>query len=62
MATYLKGLLLSFAKGQPLPQAVREAREKLQGIEDKFPCATWLPVLCQTAATPPLTWQALKPE
>ena len=59
---FLKGLLLSFAKGQPLPQAVREAREKLQGIEDKFPCAVWLPVLCQTAATPPLTWQALKSE
>ena len=57
---FLKGLLLSFAKGQPLPQAVREAREKLQSLENQFPCATWLPVLCQTTATPPLTWQALK--
>jgi hypothetical protein len=26
---------------------VREAREKLQGLEDRYPCATWLPVICQ---------------
>ncbi|MGD1896775.1 MAG: pentapeptide repeat-containing protein [Phormidesmis sp.] len=58
---FLKGFLNAFASGQPLPQAVRDAREKLQGLEDRFPCATWLPILCQTAATAPLTWQQLSP-
>jgi len=57
---FLQNLLTAFASGQPLPQAIREAREKLQGLEDRFPCATWLPVLCQTAATPPLTWKQLR--
>ncbi|MEL6814659.1 MAG: pentapeptide repeat-containing protein [Cyanobacteria bacterium J06598_3] len=57
---FLANLLTAFAKGQSLPQSVREAREKLQGLENRFPCATWLPVLCQTAATPPLTWADLK--
>ena len=59
---FLQNLITAFADGQPLPQAIREAREKLQGLEDRFPCATWLPVLCQTAATPPLTWESLKGE
>ncbi|MEL6552838.1 MAG: pentapeptide repeat-containing protein [Cyanobacteria bacterium J06621_11] len=57
--TFLKGLLATFAGGQPLPQSVRAAREKLQGLEDRFPCATWLPVLFQAAGTEPLTWQMI---
>ncbi|MEM6452681.1 MAG: CHAT domain-containing protein [Cyanobacteria bacterium P01_D01_bin.105] len=57
---FLENLLTAFARGLSLPQSVREAREKLQCLENRFPCATWLPALCQTAATPPLTWQALK--
>ncbi|PAX52928.1 CHASE2 domain-containing protein [Brunnivagina elsteri] len=40
--------------------AVRQARERLQGIEDKFPCATWLPMICHNnPAQIPLTWQQL---
>ena len=56
---FLKNFLLAFSEGLPLHQAVREAREKLQGIESQFPCATWLPVVCQNPASPPLTWEDL---
>jgi hypothetical protein len=31
-------------------QAVRSAREQLQGLEDRYPCASWLPVICQNPA------------
>lgn len=44
---FLKHFLKIFAQGTSLYLSVREAREKLQGIEDQFPCATWLPVICQ---------------
>ena len=57
--TFLKNLLSTFAGGQSLPQAVRAAREQLQGLENRFPCATWLPVLFQSASTQPLTWDRL---
>ncbi len=51
--------LTAYSGGKPLYLAVREAREKLQGIEDKFPCATWLPVICQNPAEMPPMWQDL---
>lgn len=54
---FLKYFLQSFASGETLYQAVRHARERLQGLEDKFPCATWLPVICQHPAQTPPTWQ-----
>ncbi|MBH8554031.1 CHASE2 domain-containing protein [Nostocaceae cyanobacterium CENA357] len=57
---FLKYFLEGFAGGESLYQAVRQARERLQGIEDKFPCATWLPVICQNLAQIPLTWEELK--
>ncbi len=57
---FLKYFLEGFAGGESLYQAVRQARERLQGIEDKFPCATWLPVICQNLAQIPLTWKELK--
>ncbi|MBD2361306.1 CHASE2 domain-containing protein [Anabaena minutissima FACHB-250] len=56
---FLKYFLQSFAHGEPLYQAVRHARERLQGLEDKFPCATWLPVICQNPSQIPLTWDEL---
>ena len=56
---FLQNLLAAFSSGQSLPQAVRQAREKLQGVEDQFLCASWLPILCQTAATQPLSWSTL---
>lgn len=53
---FLKNFLTAFAKGDSLYKSVREAREKLQGLEGEFPCATWLPVICQNPAETPSTW------
>ncbi|NEO99744.1 MAG: CHASE2 domain-containing protein [Symploca sp. SIO2E9] len=56
---FLKSFLESFALGESFYLAVREARERLQGLEDKFPCATWLPIIFQNPAAIPPTWQGL---
>ncbi len=54
---YLKHFLVAFAvDGKSLYQAAKEARLKLQGLEDQYPCASWLPVICQNAATTPPRW------
>lgn len=57
---FLKYFLQAFAGGKSLYQAVRQARERLQGLEDRFPCATWLPVICQNPAQIPPTWDELR--
>jgi CHASE2 domain-containing sensor protein len=56
---FLKNFLPAFAGGKPFYPAVREARERLQGLENDFPCASWLPVICQNPTTVPVTWQEL---
>jgi CHASE2 domain-containing sensor protein len=56
---FLKYFLEAFARGESFYLAVREARERLQGWEDRFPCATWLPLICQNPAAIPPTWQGL---
>ena len=56
---FLKYFLAAFARGESFYLAVREAREKLQGLEDQFPCATWLPMIFQNPAIMPPTWQGL---
>ncbi len=38
---------------------MQEARRKLQGLEDDYPAASWLPVICQNPALEPLTWLQL---
>ncbi|MEI2579874.1 CHASE2 domain-containing protein [Scytonema sp. PRP1] len=53
---FLKYLLKALALGKPLYLAVREARERLQGIEKEFPCATWLPTICQNPLEAPPMW------
>ncbi len=53
---FLKHFLAGFAQGKSLYVAVREAREKLQSLEGDFPCATWLPVICQNPAEVPSRW------
>lgn len=53
---FLKHFLASFASGESFYLAVREAEERLQGLESDFPCASWLPVICQNPAEAPLTW------
>ena len=57
--SFLKYFLEAYARGESFYLAVRAAREKLQGLEDQFPCATWLPVICQNLAFVPATWQEL---
>lgn len=53
---FLQYFLKSFSKGESFDLAVRQAREKLQGIEDQFPCASWLPVICQNPAEKTPIW------
>lgn len=57
---FLKYFLEGFAGGESLYQSVRQARERLQGLEDRFPCATWLPMICQNPAQIPPTWDELR--
>lgn len=55
---FLKHLLTASA-GKSFYLSVREAREKLQGLEDQCPCASWLPVICQNPAAASPDWQRL---
>lgn len=48
---FLQYFLSAFVKGNSLYLAVRKAREKLEGLEGEFPCASWLPVIYQNQAT-----------
>ncbi|MDB9376245.1 eIF2A-related protein [Nodularia sphaerocarpa] len=57
---FLKHFLVAYAHdGKPLYQAAKEARLKLHGLEDKYPCASLLPVICQNADTVPPSWLEL---
>ncbi|NJR76885.1 MAG: CHASE2 domain-containing protein [Scytonema sp. CRU_2_7] len=58
--TFLKHFLKAFSSGQSLYTSVRDAREQLQGEEKNFPCATWLPVICQNPAEVSPTWEELR--
>jgi branched-chain amino acid transport system substrate-binding protein len=53
---FLGEFLRLFSQGEPFYLAVRQAQEKLQFIENKYPCASWLPVICQNPAEPLLRW------
>jgi hypothetical protein len=57
---FLKNFLTAFASGKSFYLAVREARERLQSLENHFPCASWLPVICQNPAEVPPTWRSLQ--
>lgn len=57
---FLKYFLQEFADGKSLYLAVQSARKKLQGLEDEFPAASWLPIICQHSASVPPTWQQLR--
>ncbi len=54
--TFLQYFLTAFSQETSLHLALRHAREQLQGLEQQFPCATWLPVLFQNPTAIPLTW------
>ncbi|MBD3559440.1 CHASE2 domain-containing protein, partial [Planktothrix sp. FACHB-1355] len=57
---FLKHFLREFAEGQSFYLAVREARERLQGIETEFPGASWLPAIVDNPAQMQLTWEKLR--
>lgn len=57
---FLTYFLESYTQGKSLYLAVREAREKLQDLEDKCHCASWLPIIYQNLAQIPLSWQQLR--
>jgi len=57
---FLTHFLPTFASGKSFYIAVREAREKLEGLETQFPCACWLPVICQNPATIAPSWSQLQ--
>ena len=57
---FLKYFLRSFSGGQSFYLAVKDARERLQGWESQFPCASWLPVICQSRPEIVLTWNHLR--
>ncbi|NJP10233.1 MAG: CHASE2 domain-containing protein [Leptolyngbyaceae cyanobacterium RU_5_1] len=54
---FLKYFLTAFSQGKSLYLSVRAARERLQAIEDEFPCATWLPTIFQHPAAVPPMWK-----
>ncbi|MGH8000982.1 MAG: AAA-like domain-containing protein [Brasilonema sp.] len=53
---FLKYFLAEFSSGKSLYTAVRSARERLQGFEGEYPCATWLPMIFQNPAEPSMIW------
>ena len=56
---FLKSFLKAFSRGEPLYLAVREARERLLGLESQFPCASWLPIIYQNPAEISPSWHSL---
>ncbi|MBW4629328.1 MAG: CHAT domain-containing protein [Brasilonema octagenarum HA4186-MV1] len=57
---FFKYFLQVFAQEQlPLHLSVQQARRKLHGLEDDFPGASWLPVICINPAAEPPTWLQL---
>ncbi|MEM9156747.1 MAG: CHASE2 domain-containing protein [Cyanobacteria bacterium P01_F01_bin.33] len=56
---FLSYFLSAFARSGALYPAVREARERLEGWEQDFPCASWLPVIIQNPAVSPSSWDEL---
>jgi CHASE2 domain-containing sensor protein len=57
--TFLRFFLASFSTGESLYAAVREARERLQGMEGEFLCASWLPLVVQHPIAVAPTWPSL---
>ena len=56
---FLKYFLTAYARGESFYLAVKEARAKLQGLEDRYPCASWLPLIVQNPGEVPPPWQQL---
>ncbi len=57
---FLAEFINSFSSGKSFYVAIGEARSKLKDIEDKYYCASWLPVVCQHWSVKPPTWEELR--
>jgi CHASE2 domain-containing sensor protein len=58
--TFLKYFLTAYSSGEFLHLAVRQGRERLQEeLEPEFPCAGWLPIVCQNPVDVPPVWREL---
>ena len=56
---FLKRFLSAYSGGKSLYLSVREAKERLHSMEDRFPCASWLPTIVQNSAQIPPSYQEL---
>ena len=56
---FLKHFLTQFTRGISLYESVNYSRKKLQTLESKYPCASWLPVIVQNPLETPPTWHNL---
>ncbi len=54
---FLQEFLRLFSQGEKFHLAMRKAQEKLDAVEDKYPYASWLPVICQNPSEKSLTWR-----
>lgn len=72
---FLRFFLDELGQGQAIHLAAKTAREQLEGLEDKYPCASWLPIIWQNPyiasfrieppqeeppASPQSSWRPLK--
>jgi uncharacterized protein YjbI with pentapeptide repeats/energy-coupling factor transporter ATP-binding protein EcfA2 len=57
---FLRHFLKEFASGSSFYFAVREARRQLEELEGDYPCASWLPVICQNPTASSPTWESLR--
>ena len=56
---FLKDFFQEFTARQSFYQSVNTARKRLQGLEQDYPCASWLPVIVQNLLETPPTWQSM---
>ena len=54
---FLERLAKGLINGKSIYIAVRQAKEYLEGLEDRYPCASWLPVLFHNPAEPIFYWR-----
>lgn len=58
---FLKHFLKAYSRGRSLYASMRQARQKLEeNWKEKYPGASWLPVICQNPAELPMTWFELR--
>lgn len=56
---FLQHFVEAFAAGQSLYTSVRTARENLRSFEGDYPCASWMPVICQNPSLVSWSWQEM---